>query len=172
MHFKLTTILSNPLHCVLRSTSERALRKEKEAGSQLIWRGVLRMICFFVKLFSSGFLYCSNLFGILSLKLECLQSLKINPQKWNEDWSNWEEKTHFASIVKSFIGGRRRKKKKCNNSNVTRFGKISPLWQKFTRSRASFNGLFLIWQNAEPTLANLGHYWANFHCCKWPNLEK
>ena len=138
MHFKLTTILSNPLHCVLRSTSERALRKEKEAGSQLIWRGVLRMICFFVKLFSSGFLYCSNLFGILSLKLECLQSLKINPQKWNEDWSNWEEKTHFASIVKSFKGGRRRKKKKCNNSNVTRFGRNFAILAKVYKFLANF----------------------------------
>ena len=30
----------------------------------------------------------------------------------------------------------------------TRFVEISPLWQKFI-------GLFLIWQNSEPTLANL-----------------
>ena len=35
-----------------------------------------------------------------------------------------------------------------------------------------FNGLFLFWQNTEPTLANLGHYWANFHCCKWQYLKK
>ena len=25
--------------------------------------------------------------------------------------------------------------------------------------------------NVEPTLANLLHYWANFHCCSWPNIE-
>ena len=46
------------------------------------------------------------------------------------------------------------------------YGKKFPsLWQ-------IFDSLFLIWQNAEPTLANLWHYWANFHCCKWPNIEK
>ena len=56
--------------------------------------------------------------------------------------------------------------------NVTRFGEILPLWQKFTSLWQKFNGLFLIWQNAEHTLANLQHYWTNFHCCKWPNLEK
>ena len=39
------------------------------------------------------------------------------------------------------------------------FGKIlSQLWQ-------FFYSLFLIWQNVEPTLPNLLHYWANFHCC-------
>ena len=31
---------------------------------------------------------------------------------------------------------------------------------------------FLIWQNTRLTLANLWHYWANFHRCKWPNIEK
>ena len=40
-------------------------------------------------------------------------------------------------------------------SSVTRFGEILPLWQKFTSLWQIFNGLFLIWQNAEPTLANL-----------------
>ena len=28
-----------------------------------------------------------------------------------------------------------------------------------------FDSLFLIWQNFEPTLGNLAHYWANFYCC-------
>ena len=49
--------------------------------------------------------------------------------------------------------------------SVTRFGKISPLWQ-------IFDSLFLIWQKAEPTLANLLHYWGNFQCYKWQNIEK
>ena len=40
-------------------------------------------------------------------------------------------------------------------SSVTRFGKILPLWQKFTSLWQIFEGLFLIWQNAEHTLANL-----------------
>ena len=26
------------------------------------------------------------------------------------------------------------------------------------------------WANAEPTLVILWHYWANFHCYKWPNI--
>ena len=37
---------------------------------------------------------------------------------------------------------------KTNRNSVTRFGEISPLWQIFDCS-------LLIWQNAEPTLANL-----------------
>ena len=36
-------------------------------------------------------------------------------------------------------------------ADVTRFGEISPLWQKFRRG--IFKNLFLFWQNAEPTLA-------------------
>ena len=57
-------------------------------------------------------------------------------------------------------------------TSVTRLGKISPLWQKFTSLWHIFDGLFLIWGNAEPTLANLLHYWPNFHCSKWTNIEK
>ena len=30
---------------------------------------------------------------------------------------------------------------------------------------------FVFGKNNEPTLANLWQYWANFHCCKWPNIE-
>ena len=50
--------------------------------------------------------------------------------------------------------------------SVTRFGKISPLWQNFTSLWTNFDGSFLIWQNIKPILANLLHCWANFHCCK------
>ena len=39
--------------------------------------------------------------------------------------------------------------------SATRFGEISPLWQTFTSLWQIFDSLFLIWQNAEPTLANL-----------------
>ena len=56
--------------------------------------------------------------------------------------------------------------------SVTRFGKISPLWQNFTSLWANFDSLFLIWQNVEITLANLVHYWAKFHSCQRPNIEK
>ena len=38
---------------------------------------------------------------------------------------------------------------------VTRFGEISPLWQKFTSHWKKFDGLVHIWHNTEPTLANL-----------------
>ena len=40
-------------------------------------------------------------------------------------------------------------------NSVTKFGEISPLWQKLTSLWLIFAGLFLIWQNAYPTLANL-----------------
>ena len=52
------------------------------------------------------------------------------------------------------------------------------IWRNFTtlakvnESLANFYGLFPIWQNAYPTLANLWHYWANFQFCKWPNIDK
>ena len=59
----------------------------------------------------------------------------------------------------------------CLPSRVTRFGKISPFWQKFTSLWQIFDGVFLIWSNSKPSLTNLLHYWANFHCYKWPNIE-
>ena len=49
------------------------------------------------------------------------------------------------------------------------------IWRNFataTKLWANFDSLFLIWQNVEHTLANLVHYWANFHNCLWPNIEK
>ena len=47
---------------------------------------------------------------------------------------------------------------------MTRFAKISPLWQ--------FNeGLFIIWQNLLPTLSNFVNNWAIFHGCKWTKNE-
>ena len=45
--------------------------------------------------------------------------------------------------------------KSSSPSSVTRFGKILPLWQKFTSLKQIVDGLFLFLQNAEPTLANL-----------------
>ena len=55
--------------------------------------------------------------------------------------------------------------------SVTRLGKNSQLWQNFKSLWQIFDTLFLIWQTVEPTLANLLHDWANFHFCKWPNIE-
>ena len=47
------------------------------------------------------------------------------------------------------------KRMRMKETSVTRFGENSPLWQKFTSIWQIFAGLFLIWQNAENTLANL-----------------
>ena len=41
----------------------------------------------------------------------------------------------------------------------------------FGKILQSFEGLFLIWQIIKTTLANLLHYWAKFHCYKWPNID-
>ena len=49
--------------------------------------------------------------------------------------------------------------------NFATLQKLTCIWQ-------ILDSLFLIWQNAEHTLANLWHYWASFHWCKWPNIEK
>ena len=56
-------------------------------------------------------------------------------------------------------------------TSVTKFGEISQLFQK-PRSFYKGGGLFSVWQNFEPTLANLLCYWANFHYCKRPNTEE
>ena len=42
--------------------------------------------------------------------------------------------------------------------------RLTSLWQ-------NFDGLFLIWQNVEPTLANLWLCWANFQCYNWQILK-
>ena len=56
-------------------------------------------------------------------------------------------------------------------TSVTRFGEILPLWPKFTSIWQIVDSLFLIWHNTEHTLANLWHYLATFHCCKWPKIK-
>ena len=50
-------------------------------------------------------------------------------------------------------------------NSVTKFGKF----RQFDKSLATFWGFFITCQNFEPILAN---YSANFHCCKWPNIEQ
>ena len=37
---------------------------------------------------------------------------------------------------------------------------------------AIFEGLFSAWPNCEPTWARLLCNWANYHFCKWPNLNE
>ena len=55
---------------------------------------------------------------------------------------------------------------------VTRFGKISPIWQNLQSLGQFFEGLFIIWEHFGPTLANIVCNWASFHWRKWPNVEK
>ena len=56
--------------------------------------------------------------------------------------------------------------------SVTRFGEILPIKQKFRNLWQHFKGLFDIWQSCEPTLGLFVCFWAKFHHCKWPNIEK
>ena len=58
------------------------------------------------------------------------------------------------------------------DASVSRFGEMSPQWQNLKHLWQNFDCLFFIWQNVEPTLANVLHYWAHFHRYKWPNNEK
>ena len=51
------------------------------------------------------------------------------------------------------------------------------IWQKFTTFAKKifdkcFKGLYDIWQSCEHTLGKFVCFWANFHCCKWPNIGK
>ena len=44
--------------------------------------------------------------------------------------------------------------------SATRFGEISPLWKNLTRLWQYLAGLFRIWQNSGPTLANCVGLWS------------
>ena len=46
------------------------------------------------------------------------------------------------------------------------FGKILRVFGQLLKA------LFSIWQNLEPTLANILCFWVNFHPYKGPNIEK
>ena len=52
--------------------------------------------------------------------------------------------------------------------SVTRFGKVSPLWQKINVFGKIWKVYFVHWQKC---WAYLWHYWAKFPCCKWANIE-
>ena len=55
--------------------------------------------------------------------------------------------------------------------SVTKFGEIYHFGKIIQVFLQIFVGWFDIWQSVEATSANLLHYWVNFHCCKWPNIE-
>ena len=57
-------------------------------------------------------------------------------------------------------------------SSVTRFGEIPPLWQNFKTLGQFFECLVSVGQNFETTLAHILFSLANFHCCKWPNINQ
>ena len=57
-------------------------------------------------------------------------------------------------------------------NTVTRFGEISPFWQKCCCIWEFLDGLLSIWQNFESSLAHLICYWTSIQCCKWLNIEK
>ena len=59
----------------------------------------------------------------------------------------------------------------CIHDSVTRFGKISPLWQNFKPLGNLLDGWFSIWQTFVPTLAFLCYCWANCHCCNGRRLK-
>ena len=56
-------------------------------------------------------------------------------------------------------------------ASVTRFGEIPPLWQIFKNLWQYILGLFGFGQCFQLTLAQFECFWANFHLCKWPNIE-
>ena len=51
--------------------------------------------------------------------------------------------------------------------SVTRFDEISPLWQHWKNLWQCFEGLLSIWQNFEPTLANLLCYFLVLNGQNW-----
>ena len=57
-------------------------------------------------------------------------------------------------------------------ASVTRFGDISPFWQKCKQMWQRFEGLFSSWDKFESTLANFVCFWANVYCCELPYDEK
>ena len=49
-------------------------------------------------------------------------------------------------------------------NSVTRFGEILLLGQTFKNLLQTFEGLFSVWQNFEPTLATFDQFWGNLSC--------
>ena len=60
-----------------------------------------------------------------------------------------------SNLIECHWASRAHLKRNALCCSVTRFSEISPFLQKFTNIWQIFDSLFLIWQNAEHTLANL-----------------
>ena len=56
--------------------------------------------------------------------------------------------------------------------SVTRFGEFSQLWHYVKKLWPFWNGSFSILQNFQITLVNFICYLTNFHCFKWPKIER
>ena len=56
--------------------------------------------------------------------------------------------------------------------SVIRFRIIQPLWQNFKSALKLMMVYFVFQQHFEPTLPNCLSHCVNFHCCKWPNIER
>ena len=57
-------------------------------------------------------------------------------------------------------------------TSMTRFGEISPLWQKFTILWAMFGMVYLVFDKLLYLHLQFLCYWSNFHCRKWTKIEK
>ena len=68
----------------------------------------------------------------------------------------------------------RRKKQKCCTwpASVTKIGETLPLWQSLLW--AFLEDSFYLWQNLQPSSGALAIFSesANFHCFKWPKIQK
>ena len=56
-------------------------------------------------------------------------------------------------------------------TSVTRFGEISPSWQKFTGPWQISGGVFLIGQIVEPTFGEFAALLGYFLHCKWSIIK-
>ena len=82
------------------------------------------------------------------------------PNDFREQFSSSDEESLMSLAIKVVI------RSGSVTASVTRFGEISQLGQTFNNLRQHFEGLFLVLQNFEPTLAIFYKYWENLNCCK------
>ena len=114
------------------------------------------------KLEQNAATFCSS---VWTVSLLCVRIFLV--QFFCPDWSE--------QIVERFVDILARLGRRLDIRHVPRvgletfldlFNQCDQIWRNFTSIWHIFKGLFVTWQNAEPTLAILWHYWTNFHCCK------
>ena len=82
--------------------------------------------------------------------------------------SYYQTFSYFLIVEKT----KRKTSKRGILASVTRIGKISQLWHTVETLWPFLKGASIIWHNFELNLANFICYCANFHCCKWQNIDK